>query len=1301
MKSWKALLGCLVLSILTGVNVYAASNKNDSGMIFGNVKYYQNGEYVTVEAEVSNKTSAEKTALLVVASYDSDGRAYNFNLNSQSLGAGENLLLKTENYLPKAGCKVKAFVMESFFGNEKMPMPAELGADSTDLAYILINGKPLEGFSNDKYRYTVPKTADFFIEAVAKDNTTAVAITKGENPDIYEITATASDGSAKTFTVAAYDRAQDTLAISKIIYKADNETEYHTIDFEDVIELPENAKTVEIKAVAEYSSSVSYYVVNNATASPIEEVSYGTLSAAARTALSYERPAKDNIIPIKNEESRAVIKVRGISENGLETEKVYTVTFKAKQPRLTSFVCEEKTYYPVFVGGAAAYDDSGTVGASDRNYIVKDISPELIGGSTFLFPVNNKEQDTWWNDNTSGTYFTFSADTPGTVYVLSQSTINNDEYKEDINNKKWKSADVSVYKYEYSDDYTRVNNPDYILTPPENDSDRVAGQNYASRMKSAYSKKFRAGETVEIYHTGNNAGVNDPKVLAVVVWNGEIETIASLEGISSQLDKKTPLLEQIPTEITATTEAGEKLLVEVEWNLATYDENKVGWQNVSGTVIVPQGYVLKGGLSDEVTARVIVLQDNDYLSTLKYFVDGKEISVPDFDPKTLSYTVELPDYTNTVKILADGSGTIETYVLNNRAEFSTETVDYGKMTSAAKNVFIRQRPAKDNIIPVRNEESLAVIKVKNTLDGQEYEMEYTVVFKSRQIRLTSFSTIEEKAVLKPVFVSGAAVYDDGRFDEDAGIAAAGSVVASDREQICVEMPDKLRGASSFLFPVSNKEPGSESDPETNNWWYKHNEGAYFSFTAEQGGTIYIFAQNSFKNSEYTEDSHGEGWEKSNYSIKLKNPEVTWSNVYARSFRKGETVKVYHTGNGGSSSANAYKITGIVVWDDPIICEIEDNITASIDAAKEITAQLPKTVKAVMKNGSEIDADVVWDVANLDGSVGEHTIKGKITDEFISENEYVLADGVKNEITLTVTVALNKLKSVDSVTTVKICQGDDLLEKLSDTVKAKTVFDESVICTVAWDTDGFDNTAVGITEITGTITPPDGIEDGGLSANVKVIVRYSDDNIVFALENGGIDASGGKWIDLSKYGNDVTVPKNSDNIKWTENGLYTTAGVSELLEIPLSDEIKDAIMSHKFIIEFELADILAQPNGETPLLTADIEYKKDENTTMQANLIINYNDNKKRNDFKFGGNLTKYWAVGTIGDITSPHINKVEVSESKVCWVIDGASVEKTLNKVNITDIKKLTFMGNTKITSSNTIGGKATWKSLRIYKVAE
>lgn len=1299
MKILKALLCVLTLSAVIGTGVCAASNKDAGELCFGSVKYSETGGYVTVSANVDNNTAESKNAILLVASYNEKGRMYNLRINRQSVGAGSSCLLQIADYLPQEGCAVKAYVMENLFGNGKIPMPAKMGTASAELAYILVNNEPIKDFNNENTRYLVKNTDNLEIEVAAKDNTTAVAITKVPEINVYDITVTASGGESKTFTVAAYDKVEDTTAITKLTYKADNEEFEHTVDFKNTIELPENAKTVEIKAISDYSKSVSYYVVNNAVTSPVPEVSYGTMSAASRTAFTYERPMKDNILPIKNEESKAIIKVTGLSEAGREEEAVYDVVFKAKQPRLTSFESENRTYYPVFVGGAAIYDDNGSTCASDRNHIIKGMSEELIGGSAFLFPVNNKESDTWWGENSSGTYFTFTADTSGTVYVISQSTINNSEYTEDSNNKKWKKSDVFAYKFEYSDNEKRVNNPDSILIPPES-GDKDPEQSYASAMKSSYCKKFRAGENVEIYHTGNNSSVNDPKVFAVVVWNDKTETITALEGISSQLDKETPFSEQIPGEITATTEENEKLLVEVNWDLDTYDKEKTGWQEVSGTVVVPKGYILKDGISDKVSARVIVLQDSDYLSGLSYKIDGKTFAVAGFDPKTLTYTVELPDYTNTVEVVTAGSGTVETYVENNCTEFSVGTVNYGKMTSAAQNVFTRQRPAKGNIIPIKNEESAAVIKVKNTLNGFDYGIEYKVVFKSRQIRLTSFSTVEAKTVLKPVFVGGAAVFDDGRYDSDAGVAAAGSVTASDRDQIVVEVPEQLKGASSFLFPVSNKEPGSESDPETNNWWYKHNEGAYFTFTAEQGGTIYIFAQNSFKNSEYTADSHNEGWEKSGYTIKLKNPEVTWSNAYSRSFKKGETVNVYHTGNGGSSSANAYKITGMVVWNEPIIKAIDSIAELNIDVTKEAKAQLPKTVKITIANGNQLDADVIWDLTDFDNSLGTHTVKGRITDEFIAENEFVFADGVKNEVTVTVNVTENGIKSLNSISPVDILQGESISEKLPETVTAKTIFDETVSCGVIWNTDGFDSTNVGITEITGTIVPPEGINAGGVTAKVKAIVRYSSANIVLALENGGMDTAENKWKDLSKYKNDITIPTNSVNIKWDEKGLYAKAGVEELLEIPLTNEIKDAIKSHKFAVEFELADIQKQNNGETPLLTADIEYTKD-TSALQGKLIISYNDNKKRNDFKFGGNLTKYWAVSDINSILSPHINRVEVGDGVVYWIIDGERSEKSLNNVNITDVTRLTIMGNSKITNSNTIGGSAVWKSLKIYKVTD
>ena len=85
MKAWKALLICLMLSALCSVHAYAASNRDNSRLCFGNIKYSQNGANVTVSGDVSNNQSVTKNAMLMVASYDDDGRMYNLRINKQSV----------------------------------------------------------------------------------------------------------------------------------------------------------------------------------------------------------------------------------------------------------------------------------------------------------------------------------------------------------------------------------------------------------------------------------------------------------------------------------------------------------------------------------------------------------------------------------------------------------------------------------------------------------------------------------------------------------------------------------------------------------------------------------------------------------------------------------------------------------------------------------------------------------------------------------------------------------------------------------------------------------------------------------------------------------------------------------------------------------------------------------------------------------------------------------------------------------------------------------------------------------------
>lgn len=888
MKFCKAILAYIFITMMLCISTYAASTKDNKDLVFGNVIYSGNSAEVVVE----NNTTTNKPATFLVVCYDNQGKVTNVKSNKvTNIQGGGSATLRVED-IPSAS-KVVAYVMENLFSKSKMPMPAVKGTNSTDIAFIKLNGKVIEGFSNEKDKYIVPNTADFELEAVAKDNSTLVEIVKDSDLNMYEIKLKSHNGNLeRTVTVSLYENAIDTLSIEKIIYETDSGIIGEITDVSQVMDwtLPKYTKWVKVTAVSNYSQNVEYYVHNDVTRAP--------------------------------------------------------------------------------------------------DYYKKDLSYQ------------------------------------------------SDDFKE---------------------------------------------QSY------------------------------------------------------SEID-----------------------------------------------------------------------------------------------------------------------------------------------SSTAKNPFREIRPAKDQTIPIKNQESYAIIKVTGTDEsGKETAREYKIRFTAEQPRITNFRL--RNGAAEPVFVSGAAMFNDALRDED-GYAIGGSVISADRKQICVDMPEELIGASAFLFPASSN---------TSNSWYKNNStGIYFSFKADTPGTIYIFAQNGFGNtSEYSSN----GWiSVSNMTLSMSNETTTFTKGYYKSFQSGELVDVYHPGK--NSHTNDYRVATMIVWDECIISSL-NSIEINVDKSKDVVSQLPDTVRATTTSGGEIDVEVTWNTDGYDfeGS-SVHTIYGTV-----SEDDYVFADGVSNGVAATLNLVQNEITSVKEIETIYILQNESLDEKLPATVIAEVLVGDDVECDVVWDTTSFDDTQVGIVSITGEIIPPAGVENNGVETSVPVVVRYSDEHIIFALEESGMLKDEDMWVDLSQYGNDVELNIDNNTMKWTDEGLYIAAGQDNTVEIT-AEEVYEAIKSHEFTIEFETFEINTEADSELPFFTAELEYVKDENAS-EGNLILNYNTKNNRNYFKFAGGLSKNWTISS-ADVINRHKNVITVNDDKqVVWYVDGVErpAVTAFNNGDITNVTKFALMGDTKVTSSNQIGGSIVWKTFKIY----
>ena len=243
-------------------------------------------------------------------------------------------------------------------------------------------------------------------------------------------------------------------------------------------------------------------------------------------------------IPIKNEQSSTTIKYT--SSNGIA--RTYSITLRARQPRLTSFTDNMgQSQNVVFISGAAVNNDNGTVlqtnlTGSDvgRQYSLKAlayISEPFLGASMFVLPTISAAA------STSANMFQFSADHGGTVYMMVDDPLSGSNYDSwtELNNgtdptnlSDWRTSNTRFLR---SRDYNGYSGTDYWAASlqwyyggatndaeDENNAYRAdvpgvsAGNISSTNIRNSYllhrvySKTFEADETVIIPGWGNTSG---------------------------------------------------------------------------------------------------------------------------------------------------------------------------------------------------------------------------------------------------------------------------------------------------------------------------------------------------------------------------------------------------------------------------------------------------------------------------------------------------------------------------------------------------------------------------------------------------------------------------------------------------------------------------------------------------------------------------------------------------------------------------------------------------------------------------
>lgn len=530
----KILLLALTVALIKMPFLSVCSAK--SGKNIENIVYKTKNNQVTASIDV---TADSQKRILVLSAYK-NGCLKKITGDMKVVNGTETLTATID----KSDTDEIAATVIDAFGGKALTKRAVYLKDSTALEYIRVNGEDIE-YDDDINEYWVKYSKEpVSVELQVKDGTTKAVLSDYEVPGNADIKVVSASGKQRKIVLHLYKNEDELTKLMGIKYRIGSEV-YEISGFNPntkqySVDLPDNVMGVTL--LPEAMGDVSCTILNE----PVTElggVALGTLYNTSITAYQYKHKARNNYIPIKNEKTTAYITVTSGDAN-----TQYQLEFTARQPRLTSFEyvnANDDSYKPVFIGGSAVNNDSGTILSMDRRWALGNVSKALLGGSCFMLPASNKDSQ-WWNNNTSGEYFNFTADTGGKVYVLSGNSITNSEYEgwtkgtnsaNPPDGKTWPSAakDWNDYEAEYfavsienQDDYARAIDPG-IAENDENDT-----MKYPLAMGNYAFKTFAAGEKVSIYHTGKT-GQNGAKSIVIIVWDG---VTGSAEDVEDETEEE-------------------------------------------------------------------------------------------------------------------------------------------------------------------------------------------------------------------------------------------------------------------------------------------------------------------------------------------------------------------------------------------------------------------------------------------------------------------------------------------------------------------------------------------------------------------------------------------------------------------------------------------------------------------------------------------------------------------------------------------------------------------------------------------
>jgi len=459
------------------------------------------GEKIKAIANIGSH--AEST--LVVAIYD----GYLKDIKYKNAESGKQTITIDNILVPDSDtADVRAYIINSMLEPEPKANPASVLANSTSIDAIIVDGIRIEGVNDENDLYKCIAKPNPKIEVIPTDNTTKIDVTPVPDklPGYVTIKATSQNGDARFISLALMEDEAAWNTVRSIEYYV-GETKYEVENFDPAvleydITLPDNTlyAGVGYTTFGDASHKLTY---KNKDISNVEingvKYAQGSFHPSSGPMSVYTSPGNvaDGLkVPIKNEETTALITLAA-GEGESATEKVYTLNFKSKQPRLTSFnAVGEESWGPYYIGGAGVNLDDRTFATADRTYIFDYFDQYFVGCSIIPLASRCTKNDTSYiNTHSTGEYLNFTADTAGTVYVSANSDTNKQEYLDNgyidltIDENK-PVTNMGLNRYETKDGTKK----DFLIR---------------------YGKHFNAGETVSVYVPGSG------KIGAVLIkWDG-------------------------------------------------------------------------------------------------------------------------------------------------------------------------------------------------------------------------------------------------------------------------------------------------------------------------------------------------------------------------------------------------------------------------------------------------------------------------------------------------------------------------------------------------------------------------------------------------------------------------------------------------------------------------------------------------------------------------------------------------------------------------------------------------------------